>query len=205
MSKNEISLKTLSVDAKVWIDKLQTILIIEHEAHATARNYVNEMVLFFKYYNHLPVDDVTQSDINQYMVYIIMVHKVGRAKCRSYAAACSFFFKKVIKKDFVLPSNFFPPKQFKLPNIMSQIEVSELFAKPLSLKQFCVTGLLYGCGLCISEVANLKINDIETANKRLKVCQSKGSKDRYTILPDFLLPMLRDTTNKMTDPEVTYL
>jgi site-specific recombinase XerD len=204
MNKNEISLKTLHPEANLWIKQLQTVLLIEHKAKATARNYVNEMLLFFKYYNHLPVDDITQAGIEQYMVYIVSVHKVGRAKCRSFASACSFFYKKVIKKDYILPSSLYPQKQFKLPNIMSQPEVEKLFTAPLTLKQYCIIGLLYGCGLRISEVAALRIQDIETANRRLKVCQGKGAKDRYTLLPDFLLPKLREYYVTSSCPK-TYL
>jgi integrase/recombinase XerD len=191
MNKNEISLKLLNADANVWVKQLQNVLLIEHKAKATARNYVNELVLFFKYYNHKAVEDITQSDIEQYMIYIIEVHKVGRAKCRSFASACSFFYKKVIKKEYLLPSSLYPQKQFKLPNIMSQQEVAQLLAAPLSLKQYCIVGLLYGCGLRISEVAGLRIQDIDSAGKRLKVCQGKGAKDRFTLLPDYLLPQLR--------------
>jgi site-specific recombinase XerD len=132
------------------------------------------------------------------------VHKVGRAKCRSFASACSFFYKKVIKKDYILPSSLYPQKQFKLPNIMSQQQVEKLFTAPLTLKQYCIIGLLYGCGLRISEVAALRIQDIETANRRLKVCQGKGAKDRYTLLPDFLLPKLREYYLTSSRPK-TYL
>jgi site-specific recombinase XerD len=204
MNKNEISLKTLHPEANLWIKQLQTVLLIEHKAKATARNYVNEMLLFLKYYNHLGVNDISQADIEQYMVYIVSVHKVGRAKCRSFASACSFFYKKVIKKDYILPSSLYPQKQFKLPNIMSQAEVEKLFAAPITLKQYCIIGLLYGCGLRISEVAALRIQDIETANRRLKVCQGKGAKDRYTLLPDFLLPKLREYYVTSSRP-ATYL
>ena len=149
------------------------------------------MILLFKYFNNKTVDSITQPDIEQYIVYIKTVHKVGRAKCRSVASACSFFYKKVIKMPYVLPSALYPQKQFILPNIMSQQEVIQLFAAPLSLKEYCVIGLLYGSGLRISEVTALCVQDIESAAKRIKVVQGKGAKDRYTLLAGNLLDKLR--------------
>ena len=116
---------------------------------------------------------------------------MGRAKCRSVASACSFFYKRIIKKPYILPSSLYPQKQFVLPNIMSQQEVTQLFAAPLTLKEYCVIGLLYGSGLRISEVTALKIADIESGAKRLKVVQGKGAKDRYTLLASNLLDKLR--------------
>lgn len=55
---------------------------------------------------------------------------------------------------------------------MSEDEVIRLFAAPLTLKESCVVGLLYGCGLRISEVCNIRLKDIESHNKRLKVHQA---------------------------------
>ena len=92
---------------------------------------------------------------------------------------------------YVLPSALYQQKQFILPNIMSRQEVIQLFAAPLTLKDYCVIGLLYGSGLSVSEVAALCIPDIESAAKRIKVVQGKGAKDRYTLLAGNLLDKLR--------------
>lgn len=74
---------------------------------------------------------------------------------------------------------------------MTEMEVEQLFQAPLSLQERCVVGLLYGCGMRISEVSNLKITDIDSVNKRIKVEQGKGGKDRFTLLPPTLLEHLR--------------
>ncbi|MBK7741169.1 MAG: tyrosine-type recombinase/integrase [Saprospiraceae bacterium] len=96
-----------------------------------------------------------------------------------------------MKINYIVPSNLYPKKQFVLPNIMSEMEVAKLFEAGLSLKEYCVVGLLYGCGMRISEVCNLRIKDIESADGRIKVSQGKGAKDRYTLLPHHLLDKLR--------------
>ena len=149
------------------------------------------MKLLFKYFNHKAVKDIRQSDIEQYLQYIKEVHQVGRAKCRSVAQACSFFFKRILPAPYIVPSNLYPKKQFILPNIMSEEEVIRLFSAPLTLKEYCVIGLLYGYGLRVSAVCHLRLQDIESHNQRLKVYQGKGAKDRYTLLPQKLLEQLR--------------
>ena len=191
MKVNEISLKELRPDAVEWLTKLHQTLVVKEYGKGTLRNYCGEMKLLFKYFNHKAVVDLRQSDIEQYLQYIKEVHKVGRAKCRSVAQSCSFFFQRVLVAPYIVPSNLYPKKQFILPNIMSEMEVIQLFSAPLTLKEYCVVGLLYGCGLRISEAANLRLQDIESDNKRLKVFQGKGAKDRYTLLPEKLLQQLR--------------
>ena len=191
MKQHEISIKVLNADAVIWIEKLRQVMLIQDKGKGTVKSYAAEMILLFKYYNHIAVADITQADIEQYLVFIKTVHKVGRAKCRSVASACAFFYKQVIKMAYVLPSALYPQKQFILPNIMSQLEVKQLFDADLTLKERCVCGLLYGGGLRISEVTNLCIADIESAAKRIKIVQGKGAKDRYTLLPETLLEDLR--------------
>lgn len=191
MKGNEISAKELTADAVEWLTKLHQTLVIKDYGKGSVRNYCQEMTLLFKYYNHKAVADIRQEDIEHYMQYIKEVHKVGRAKCRSVAQSCSFFFKRILPAPYIVPSNLYPKKQFILPNIMTEEEVRQLFAAPLSVKEYCVVGLLYGCGLRIGEVGQLRLKDIESHNQRLKVYQGKGAKDRYTLLPQKLLQQLR--------------
>ncbi len=191
MKGNEISSKKLSSNAESWISKLVQVLTIKDYSSGTVRSYANEMVLLFKYYNHKDVEQITQEDIEQYLLYIKQAHLVGRAKCRSVAQACSFFFKRVMPSAYIVPSNLYPKKQFILPNIMNEDEVDHLFKASLTLKEYCTIGLLYGSGMRISEVCAIRIKDIESKEKRIKVYQGKGAKDRYTLLADDLVDKLR--------------
>ena len=191
MKGNSISVKPLNESGQLWLQKTLQLMVVQEYGKGSVRNYMQELTLLFKHYNDLQVEELQQQHIEQYLVYIKENHKVGRAKCRSVAQACSFFFKKVMPVDYIVPSNLYPKKQFKLPNIMTEMQVAQLFKADLSLKERCVVGLLYGCGMRISEVCNLKITDIDSANKRIKVEQGKGGKDRFTLLPPTLLEQLR--------------
>lgn len=112
---------------------------------------MQEITLLFKHYNELRVEELRQEHIEQYLIFIKENHKVGRAKCRSVAQACSFFFKKAMPSEYIVPSNLYPKKQFKLPNIMAQSQIGQLFNAPLNLQERCVLGLLNGWGVHILE------------------------------------------------------
>ena len=114
MKQHEISIKTLNGDAIHWVEKLRQVLLIQDKGKGTVKNYTAEMMLLFKYYNSKTVDTITQEDIQQYIVYIKTVHQVGRAKCRSVASACAFFYKQVICRMFcpvpcILKSSLYCP------------------------------------------------------------------------------------------------
>jgi integrase/recombinase XerD len=124
-----------------------------------------ELRLLFHYYHNKDVEQISEQDIMDYMMFIKTVHGVGRAKCRSVAQSCSFFYKHVIKMPFVLPSKLYPRKEFVLPSVMTHEQIKDLvshtapkLANELSL--VC----LYGCGLRLGEVQKLKLCDIERAS-----------------------------------------
>ncbi len=153
---------------------------------------MSEMRLLFHYYHEQDVELISQQDIMNYMLFIKTVHQVGRAKCRSVAQSCSFFFKHVIKKEFVLPSKLYPRKEFKLPNVMTQAEVQQLLSACCDVRQLAIISLLYGSGLRCGEVQQLKLSDIERKNNRIFIRQGKGNKDRFVQLPMYVLKSLED-------------
>lgn len=146
-----------------------------------------EMRLLFQYHHTKTVEEITQSDITDYLIFIKKVHGVGRAKCRSVAQSCAYFFKKIFKKEFVLPSNLYPRKEFILPKVMSQLEVKRLLDAPLECRERAMIDLLYGTGIRISEAQKLVFTDIDRAQNRIKIRLGKGGKDRFVLLPQQLL------------------
>lgn len=94
MRGNNISKKPLSESGRMWLEKTLQVLQIKDYGKGSIRNYIQELTLLFKFYNDISVENIRQEHIEQYLIYIKENHKVGRAKCRSVAQACSFFYKK---------------------------------------------------------------------------------------------------------------
>ena len=68
----------------------------------------------------------------------------------------------------------------RLPKVISLKEIEEILHADLNVLQSLMVELLYSCGLRVSELVNLKINDIDTKSKYVR-CFGKGSKER--IIP----------------------
>lgn len=115
MKGNEISVKELRPDAVQWLTKLHQTMLVKDYGKGSVRNYCQEMRLLFKYFSHKAVAEIQQADIEQYLQYIKEVHKVGRAKCRSVAQACSFFFKRILPAPYIVPSNLYPKNNLSCP------------------------------------------------------------------------------------------
>ncbi len=79
----------------------------------------------------------------------------------------------------------------RLPVILSPGEVARLLDAAPGLKSRAALSLAYGAGLRASEVVSLKVSDIDSNRKVIRVEQGKGRKDRYAMLSEPLLELLR--------------
>jgi integrase/recombinase XerD len=79
----------------------------------------------------------------------------------------------------------------KIPLVMSPDETKRLLAVARNLKVRVLLSLGYGCGLRAGEVIRLKVKHIDSAQKIIRVEQSKGRKDRNVMLSPELLDLLR--------------
>lgn len=107
------------------------------------------------------------------------------------AQSISFFFRTVLKQPYVIPTVIYPRKSTKLPPVMSAEEIKALIDGVKNIKHRTIIMMLYSTGMRLSEIALLKITDIDSKNMRIKVVQGKGAKDRYTLLSQQVLQELR--------------
>lgn len=126
-----------------------------------------------------------------YLLYLSKTLGCSRVKCKMAAQAISFFFRHVVKKIYLIPSVIYPRKNTVLPAVMSAAEISTLINHIKNIKHRMLVILLYSAGLRVSEIAALKIADIDSKAMRIKVVQGKGGKDRFTILSQQVLLELR--------------
>jgi integrase/recombinase XerD len=97
----------------------------------------------------------------------------------------------VLKRPYDVPSRLYPRKEFRLPTVLSREEVQRLLSACSSLKQSCIIELFYSSGMRLEELVRLRMQDIESAHRRIKITQGKGDRQRYTILSAKLLEKLR--------------
>ena len=169
---------------------MHAVLTAKHYSPRTIRNYMQEMRYLFAHHCDLLPGSIVSKDIISYINFIVTEHGVGREKCHQVAQSCSFFFKHVIPSPFVIPSQFYPRKENKLPQVFSTDQVKQLISVITNLKLRMVISLFYGTGMRMNEMVNLKIADLDSNAFQVKV-MGKGRKDRFTILPKQLLEDLR--------------
>jgi site-specific recombinase XerD len=126
-----------------------------------------------------------------YLVYCVKTLGSSKVKTKMAANAFAFFFRHALNQPYELPSILFSAHSAKLPTVMSPGEVMAIINSINNVKHRAIISLLYSTGMRISEVASLKIADIDSKIMRIKVVSGKGDKDRFTLLSESMLLELR--------------
>lgn len=173
------------------MEKASQYLSLGHYSPLTIRNYLSELRYLFVYYADVNPQHFTEDMVMQYLLYLTKTLGCSRVKCKMAAQSISFFFRYVLKQPYIIPTLIYPRKSTKLPPVMSTAEIKALIDGVKNIKHRTIIMMLYSTGMRLSEIAALKITDIDSHAMRIKVVQGKGAKDRYTILSAQVLMELR--------------
>ncbi|MBV6441586.1 MAG: IS91 family transposase ISTha3 [Saprospiraceae bacterium] len=99
-------------------------------------------------------------------------------------SAVKMFYAAVLEQEDKVKGLFQPKKAQKLPNVLTEEEVSALLKAVDNPKHRCLLMLIYSGGLRLGEVINLRLPDLQPEQNRLFVRAGKGNKDRCTILSE---------------------
>ncbi len=155
----------------------------------TQRDYIRIVKSFATFLGHSP-DTATAEDIRRFQVYQRESGMQPQSINNSVSGLRFFFTVTLNRPDLSLRLVLvrFPRK---LPDVLSVEEVGRLLEAAPNLKYKAALGTAYGAGLRVSEVAALKIDDIDSARMLIRVEQGKGRKDRNAMLSPQLLALLR--------------
>jgi site-specific recombinase XerD len=102
-----------------------------------------------------------------------------------------FFYEHTLRKEWPSLELVRPPKEKKLPVVLSIAEISQVLNCVHRLPYRACLGTIYSCGLCLWEGVYLQIADIDGDRSLIHVRNGKGGKERYVPLPEPTLAMLR--------------
>lgn len=171
-------------------ERLQTEVIIRGLSHGTYVTYKRAMELFFNWTDK-PYEELEEIDFRNYLLYLINRGDLSTATINMYNAAIRFFLQVILEKDVNYRRTARLRKEYKIPPVWSMEEVAQFFDVIDNIRDRAIFINIYGSGLRISEICTLKVQDVDSKNMRLKIRQSKGKKDRYTILSQSGLHALR--------------
>lgn len=132
--------------------------------------------------------EITTDDIRAYLEKKADEQASASTLNTAYSAL-KFYFGNILRRKFFL-SVPRAKKDKKLPTVLSKQEVQRMIALTKNPKHQCMLSLLYGAGLRVGELVRLRAQDINVERGMIEIKNSKGAKDRYTLLPGKLKEVL---------------
>jgi len=171
-------------------EKMSRDMSVRNFAANTIKSYLRSVRDLAKYYM-IPPDRLTQEQVLDYIYFLIKERKLAPGSVNAVTTGLRFFYKETMGMEDM--ARAIPPrkKARKLPEIFNADELSRLFAVISNQKHRVMLMTAYAAGLRISEVINLKVGNIDSGRMSIRIKNSKGNKDRYTILSPRLLLELR--------------
>lgn len=173
------------------IGKLHTELKLRGFSPLTVRNYSFFVEKFMQKTNK-DVENLNQEDVRTYLAS--MFEDKSRNTIMLAAAALKFFFTEILKKE--VGDIKMPKKEKRLPEVLTKEEVSKLLNSAETRKSRLILSLLYSSGLRVSELVNLKPQDINFGENIGWVRAGKGNKDRMFTLSQNLVGELKEYLKK---------
>jgi site-specific recombinase XerD len=157
----------------------------------TITNYVAAVAALSVYHKRSPLE-LLPDDIRKFYLHELNDKKMGARTINLHMAALKTFYNLMAPNSTVMNgiSRLKCPK--KIPVVLDTQEVQRLIDSIHNLKHKAAAALLYSGGLRLTECVNLKPHHIESGRMKIRVEQGKGSKDRYTILSNRALSILRE-------------
>jgi integrase/recombinase XerD len=156
----------------------------------TQEAYLLAVSQLARYYQK-PPDQVNEEELRQYFLYLKNEKRAARATCTIALCGIKFFFQHTLGREWKTFEFLRPPKEKKLPVILSLAEVRTILAKVRCLRYRVCLSTIYACGLRLQEGLHVQVGHIDSERLLLHVRHGKGGKDRYVPLPPPILSMLR--------------
>ncbi|MDI6804049.1 MAG: integron integrase [Bacteroidota bacterium] len=179
------------------LDSVKINLRTNHYSQKTEESYVNWIKRFILFNNKQHPEKMGAEEIKQFLNYLAIEKHVSSSTQNQALHGILYLYKNVLQKDVGWVEDIKRVARAKhLPVVFSKKEIVKIFEHLHGVPKLVVS-LLYGGGLRLSEALSIRIKDIDFDYNQIIVRDGKGEKDRHTILPNLIIPDLKNHMNQV--------
>ena len=157
----------------------------------TIKSYCSCLIGLSRYYNLSP-EKITRDQFLNYLYYLVEEKQGSAVLLNQVISAYKILIVEVLRREWEEFNIRRPSRSIKLPVVLSQKEVKRIIEITNNLKHRTFISLIYSCGLRLDELCNLKVADIDSTRMQIHIRSGKGNKDRYVMLSQKILLLLRE-------------
>ena len=182
----------LSEKIQTELDRNHQKMILKGFSQSTIRNYQHALGQFFSFFEKEDYRDISKDQIEGFVFQLISKYKISEQKQNLLINAIKCYYEHTME----MPREYYnitrPKRSQDLPDVLSVEEVRLILNYPKNIKHKAILHTLYAAGLRIGELRRLRIKDIRSDDGYIFIKDSKGKKDRHSVLSTMLLRLLRE-------------
>ncbi len=185
------------MDKNSLFEQIKEQCRVRHYSIRTEQAYLQWIKQFILYHGKQHPVNMNEQHIQNFLNYLAIERHVAASTQNQALNAIIFCYKHVLNIQLNTMDGLIRAKKpKKLPVVFTSEEAKKVLAY-LSGTHWLIANLLYGSGLRLMECMRLRVKDIDFSYKQIIVHQSKGNKDRVTILPEKLESALQEQLQKV--------
>jgi len=170
---------------------MRRIVRVKHYSLRTEKSYVHWVRRYIFYHNKRHPQEMGAGEVQSFLSYLAVNQRVSASTQNQALNALVFLYKHVLKKELGAIDAVRAWRPKRLPVVLTREEAQRVLSLLSGVKHL-VFSLLYGSGLRLMECLRLRVKDIDFAAKYIIIRDGKGFKDRVTILPESVVPELKE-------------
>jgi len=171
-----------------YIEMYSRDLRLKNYSENTIKNYCNQVELFLRHYEPV-ANKPSEISERKIKIWLLKTNSINSRKHR--LSALKLFYGLTGKQPLKLRHIEYPRSEHHIPQVIDGDYIRARIARIDNIKHKAIIMLAYSVGLRVSEVLNLKIEDVDSARMIINIRQAKGKKDRVVPLSANVLEALR--------------
>jgi integron integrase len=175
------------------LDQVREVMRLKHYSIRTEAAYCDWIRRYVKFHGMQSREDLQPAE-EKMELFLSDLAGPGRVAASTQNQAFSallFLYREVLHYELGRVNALRADRPVRVPVVLTVEEVRQVIAGMSGTPQL-VAKLLYGSGLRLMEALRLRVQDLDFGMKQLTVRDGKGSKDRFTVLAEAVIPALRE-------------
>ncbi|MEQ1622831.1 MAG: integron integrase [Methylococcales bacterium] len=179
------------------LDQVRAKIRLKHYSIRTEQAYADWIKRYILHFGKRHPRDMGASEVEQFLTHLAVQGKVSASTQNQAKAALLFLYKEVLVVELPWLDNVEQAKTPKrLPVVLNRDEIQAILLR-LNGTPHLIASLLYGTGMRIMECLRLRVQDVDFKRHEILIRDGKGFKDRVTMLPVSLAPILQAHLDKV--------
>ena len=176
----------------ITLKSYNTYLLSLRYSASTRKVYSTFITQFLLNHPHKPLSAIGPKQLQTHIETQLLPKQVATSTHRQFISAMKHFIKRFPNCPIQEIHLISPKKESKLPTVLSPEEVIDLIRCTQNLKHRAITALFFASGLRVSELLNLKLQDLDIDRRQVLIRSAKGNKDRQVMLAESFLPLFQN-------------